>query len=192
MAALIRMGFERLRPGGWMESQEPFCDIDCDDGPIPEDHAVKRWFSELCSASLAAGRPLHVTPMIKQWYIDAGFVDVHEKVYKIPMNGWPRVPRLKQIGEMWHRNVEDGMSGLSYALFHRVRGMGMEEIEVSSVPPHVRRRTTDRCVGLACRCKEGLGGPAGARPREVLRCLGPEARERLGCSVGFQLSAVIG
>ncbi|GAB1311181.1 Putative Trans-aconitate 2-methyltransferase [Madurella fahalii] len=66
IAAVIRRGFERLRPGGWMESQEPHIDVDCDDGPVPEDNAVKRWFTELCGASLAAGRPLHVTPMIKQ------------------------------------------------------------------------------------------------------------------------------
>lgn len=135
MAAVIKKGFDRLRPGGWMESQEPLIDIDCDDGPIPANHAVKRWFAELCNASLSAGRPLDITPMIKQWYIDAGFVDVHEKVYKIPMNGWPRVPKLKQLGEMWQRNVGDGMSGLSYALFHREWGMQKDEIEVSTVQP---------------------------------------------------------
>lgn len=131
MAGLIRKGFERLRPGGWMESQEPHIDVSCDDGTVPEGNAVKWWFSEMCEASVIAGRPLHVTPMIKQWYIDAGFVDVEERVYKIPINGWPRVSKLKRIGEMWRRTIEDGLSGMSYALFSRVRGMGKEEIEVS-------------------------------------------------------------
>lgn len=114
-----------------MESQEPHIDVDCDDGPIPEGNAVKQWFSEMCEMSAIAGRPLHVTPMIKQWYIDAGFVDVEEKVYKIPINGWPKVTRLKRIGEMWHLNIADGLSGLSYALCHRVKGMPKEAIEVS-------------------------------------------------------------
>ncbi|GAB1311180.1 hypothetical protein MFIFM68171_01390 [Madurella fahalii] len=49
------------------------------------------------------------------------------------MNGWPRVRNLKLIGDMRHRNVDDGMSGLSYALFHRVRGMQKEQIEFSLI-----------------------------------------------------------
>ncbi|KAK0622813.1 S-adenosyl-L-methionine-dependent methyltransferase [Immersiella caudata] len=142
MASVIRKGFERLRPGGWMESQEPHCDVHCDDREVPVTHGVKRWWDEMCRASAAAGRPLHITPTIKQMYIDAGFVDVHEKVYKIPMNGWPKVPRLKRLGELWHRNVEEGMSGLSYALFHRVNGMQKEEIEVSLV--NVRKDLADQ------------------------------------------------
>lgn len=132
-AALIKQGFDRLRPGGWMESQEPHIAVDSDLGPVPDSNGIKRWFQDICAASARAGRPLHNTPMLKQYYIDAGFVDVEEKVYKIPMNGWPRIPKLKRIGEMWHRNVEDGLSGLSYALFHRVNGMQKEEIEVRGV-----------------------------------------------------------
>ena len=117
-----------------MESQEPHCDVECDDAPLPPNHALKRWWDEMCRTSAEAGRALHITPMIKQMYIDAGFVDVHEKVYKIPMNGWPRVPRLKRLGELWHHNVEEGMSGLSYALFHRVNKMEKEGIEVCFTP----------------------------------------------------------
>ncbi|KAK3344527.1 S-adenosyl-L-methionine-dependent methyltransferase [Lasiosphaeria hispida] len=131
MAGMIKKGFERLRPGGWMESQEPEIDVSCDYGPIPEENAVKQWFSDMCAMASIAGRPLHITPMIKQWYIDAGFVDVEEKVYKIPVNGWAKVKRLKRMGLMWHQNIADGLSGLTYALCYRVRGMSKEEIEVS-------------------------------------------------------------
>ncbi|GAB1312366.1 Methyltransferase domain-containing protein [Madurella fahalii] len=133
MAGLIKKGFERLRPGGWMESQEPHIGVDCDEGPVPENNALNRWFKEICDLSAIAGRPLHITPMIKQWYIDAGFVDVEEKVFKIPINGWPKVTKLKRIGEMWRLNLADGLSGLSYALFHRVKGMKKEEIELALV-----------------------------------------------------------
>ena len=131
MAGMIKKGFERLRPGGWMESQEPEIDVHCDEGSIPDNHAVKRWFTDMCTMAERAGRPLHVTPMIKNWYIEAGFVDVQEKVYKIPINGWPKVKKLKRMGELWHRNIADGLSGLTYALHYRVNGMQREEIEVS-------------------------------------------------------------
>jgi len=113
--------------------QEPKCDVDSDEGDIPADNALKRWFVDMCRASVIAGRPIHITPDLKRMFIEAGFVDVHEKVYKIPLNGWPRSPNLKMLGEMWQRSMEDGLSGFSYALFHRWLGMRKEEIEVSGV-----------------------------------------------------------
>jgi hypothetical protein len=128
---LISTAFERLRPGGWLEFQEPKCDIDCDDGDIPADNALKKWFADLSRVSMLADRPIHIVPELKSILIEAGFVDVQEKVYKIPVNGWPRCPELKRIGELWQRCLGDGLSGFSYALFHRVMGMRKEEIEVS-------------------------------------------------------------
>jgi len=131
MRSVVRTAFERLRPGGWLESQEPYAaDIYCDDGPVPEHHAFRKFVADLAAVSAEADRPIGVAAELKQYYLDAGFVDVHEKIYKIPINGWPRVPELKRIGEMWHRNMEDGMAGFSYALFHRVKGMTKEQIEV--------------------------------------------------------------
>lgn len=144
---MIRMSFERLRPGGWLEIQEPKCDIDCDVGEIPPDNPVKRWFTELQKASIIAGRPIHEIPELKRMLLEAGFVDVHEKVYKIPLNGWPRSRRLKRIGELWHHCMEDGLSGFSYAFFHRCLGMTKDEIEVryrtaADYELGVRRRLT--------------------------------------------------
>jgi hypothetical protein len=141
---MVRSAFERLRPGGWLEMQEPKCDIDSDDCEIPASHPVKRWFSELTNASILASRPIHLIPELKRMYIEAGFVDVHEKVYKIPMNGWPLSPKLKRIGGLWHRCMNDGLSGFSYAFFHRCMGMTKEEIEISLVD--VRHGLADQSV----------------------------------------------
>ena len=81
--------------------QEPKCNIDCDDGEIPANNAVKQWFTKMSRASVLASRPIHLVPDIKRMFVEAGFVDVQEKVFKIPLNGWPRCPRMKRLGEMW-------------------------------------------------------------------------------------------
>jgi len=128
---MIRTSFERLRPGGWLELQEPECDVHWEDGEVPPDNALKRWFADLCRASEMAERPINVVPHLKRMLTDAGFVDVHEKIYKIPINTWPRSNRLKRIGDMWRRCLDDGLSGFSYAFFHRCMGMSKETIEVS-------------------------------------------------------------
>ena len=129
---MINKSFERLRPGGWLEMQEADIQLMSDHHPISPDNAMQKWFQDMRRASLMANRPIHVAPLLKQMFINAGFVDVHEKVYKIPMNGWPRGQRLKKVGEMWHHSMRDGLSGFSYALFNRWLGMTTDEIEVSN------------------------------------------------------------
>ncbi|KXX74698.1 Trans-aconitate 2-methyltransferase [Madurella mycetomatis] len=139
---IIRTAFERLRPGGWLEMQEPECDIDSDHCEIPADNAFRQWFADICRASQLAQRPVHVVPDLKRMFIEAGFVDVHEKVYKIPINGWPKGRRLKHIGQMWHHCLRDGLPGFTYALFNRWLGYTMEEIEVNLVD--VRKALADK------------------------------------------------
>lgn len=67
---------------------------------------------------------------VKAAYEDVGFVDVHEKVFKIPTNGWPKDARLKELGKMWENNFTTGLSGFSWYLFNKVYGRSPAEIEV--------------------------------------------------------------
>ena len=62
--------------------------------------------------------------------LEAGFVDVQETVFKIPLNGWPKDTRLKHVGMLWQRNLLDGLSGFSLGMFSRFMGKTAEEIEV--------------------------------------------------------------
>jgi metalloendopeptidase OMA1, mitochondrial len=128
--------------------QEPECDIASDHAPIPEDNALRQWFAELTLASARAQRPIDVIPNLKQMFIDAGFVDVHEKVYKIPINGWPRGRRLKKIGKLWHQVLSEGLPGFTYALFNRWLEIPTNQIEVSSTTPKVKTKTDILQVSL--------------------------------------------
>ncbi|KAH7160510.1 S-adenosyl-L-methionine-dependent methyltransferase [Dactylonectria estremocensis] len=139
---VIRPAFERLRPGGWMESQELMGLLECDDETVTDTNAFKKWCDDIVDASESVDRPLPLAANLKQWYIEAGFTDVHEKVYKIPVNGWPKVPRLKRLGQLWQANIDSGLQAFSYALLHRVKGMTKEEIEVSLV--NVRKHLADQ------------------------------------------------
>ena len=117
-----------------MESQEVVGMLESDTGALP-DNAFKRWCDDLVDASVEAGKPMDFAKDLKDCYERAGFVDIQEKVFKIPINGWPRVPKLKRLGQLWHSNFSNGLSAFSYALLHRVKGMTQEEIEVSKATP---------------------------------------------------------
>ncbi|KAM5369021.1 hypothetical protein ACJZ2D_009224 [Fusarium nematophilum] len=139
---IIRPAFERLRPGGWMECQELMALLECDDDSVTEDNPFKQWCDDIVDASIVAERPLAFAASMKRWFEEAGFVDVSEKVYKIPINGWPKNRSLKKLGELWLANMEDGLQGFSYGLLHRVNGRSKEEIELNLVD--VRKALRDR------------------------------------------------
>jgi hypothetical protein len=127
---IIKKGFYYTKPGGWMESQDIMSTPYCDDGTMPPDWPFLEWTKYGDDAAMEADRPMRIANKFKRWYEQAGFVDVHEKVFKLPMNGWPRDKHLKTLGLMQEENWLSGLSGLSMAHFSRILNWSKTEIEV--------------------------------------------------------------
>ena len=80
---LTRQCYEHLKPGGWLEFQEPVALCESDDGTIENAHAMLQW-QELCNeAAKVFAKEIRVGQTLKQRMLDAGFVDVAEKVVKV-------------------------------------------------------------------------------------------------------------
>lgn len=132
---LIRNARPYLRPGtGWLECQEIDPQPLCDDGTIPADWAMKVWDEHLDHAatrSISPPRPVRIAGNLKTWMEQAGYVDIHEHLSKIPLGPWPKSKRLKEIGGWWLANWVSGLPGFTYKLFG-TDGLGWsrEEIEV--------------------------------------------------------------
>jgi hypothetical protein len=134
---IIQKAFDNLLPGGYFEAQEGLCMPACDDDTLTPNSAWMRWIREVNAASERADRQLVLGPELKRWMEEVGFEDVRECVFKLPMNGWPREPQLKHIGELWQRNLLSGLSGFSLGLLHRIKGRTMADIEVSHCYCHI-------------------------------------------------------
>ena len=117
-----------------MESQEVMQPPFCDDGSMPHDWPFKEWSEKMEEAANNMGRPLRTADRLKRWFIEAGFVDVHEKVIKLPISSWPRDRKLKVVGKWWAENLLMGLQGFTLALFSRVFGWKKDEIEVQFFP----------------------------------------------------------
>lgn len=128
--AIIARSFHYLKPGGFMESQEVMSTPYCDDGTMPDDWTFKEWTNTLDDAAMQADRPLRIASRLKRWYQEAGFVDVQEKVLKMPMNPWPRDRHLKILGRMSEDNWLAALQALSLAPFSRTLNWSKDEIEV--------------------------------------------------------------
>ncbi|KAJ4306204.1 hypothetical protein N0V88_001000 [Collariella sp. IMI 366227] len=141
---IIQRAFDHLQPGGWLECQEIPHFIYCDDGTMPSDWPFLRWTQEFKNSSQLANRQVDIGPEIKHWMREVGFVDVHETLFQIPLNGWPKDNDMKSAGMLWQRNLLEGLSGFSLGLFNRFMGKTKEEIELSLVD--VRKSLFDRNV----------------------------------------------
>ncbi|ETI27778.1 hypothetical protein G647_00227 [Cladophialophora carrionii CBS 160.54] len=118
---LIETSRRYLRPGtGWLECHELHPQPVSDDHTIPEDWPMKVWEENLhhaASECLDPPRPIRIAPDIKTWMEEAGYVDIHEHITKIPLGPWPRDTRLKNIGGWWLSNYLAGLQGFTYKLF---------------------------------------------------------------------------
>ncbi|KAK1700505.1 methyltransferase [Colletotrichum godetiae] len=130
---VIQQAFDSLRPGGWLESQDFNLEATSDDDTLAPDSPLSRWVDDMNLASEMIGRPLSRAHMLREWYEEVGFVDVHQRVFKIPINGWAKHPRHKHVGRLWEQNFLDGLSGFSMALFTQVLERQQEEVQVSLV-----------------------------------------------------------
>ena len=127
---IVKKGFYYTKPGGYMESQEIMSTPYCDDGTMPPDWPFLEWAKLGDKAAMEADRPLRIANRMKKWYEAEGFVDVQERVFKLPMNTWPRDKHLKTLGSMAEDNWLAGLQGFSMAPFSRVLNWNKNEIEV--------------------------------------------------------------
>jgi hypothetical protein len=80
--------------------QEIMSSVYCDDSTMTPDWAFAEWTRVGDEAAMRAEKPMRIANKLKRWYHEAGFVDVHEEVFKIPMNSWPKDPHYKHIGRV--------------------------------------------------------------------------------------------
>jgi len=102
----------------------------CDDGSVPADSPLARWAQLVLEGSQKIGCPLNSALHYETQLRAAGFVNVTVHEYKWPTNAWPRDPRMKEIGAWTYHDLCGGIQGLSVALFTRVLGWSIEELEV--------------------------------------------------------------
>ncbi|KAF9763584.1 hypothetical protein IL306_003059 [Fusarium sp. DS 682] len=127
---VAEQAFKALEPGGWFESQETDCTPLCDDDTFDPNGPVATWCNELITAADKLQRPAIIGAKLKEIYERVGFVDIHQRMYKMPINGWAKDHRLKQVGWMWADNLIDGLSGFSYQLLHKAFERTSAQIEV--------------------------------------------------------------
>ncbi|KAK5174002.1 uncharacterized protein LTR77_001081 [Saxophila tyrrhenica] len=143
--AFFRQAYENLEPGGWLEIQDYGLPVRSADGTADGTDLMK-WGELLCEAARNMGRPMgtdcadhYVAQMT-----EAGFVDINQRMFMWPSNGWPKDPLMKTLGQWNQTNILDGLEGFCLALL--TRGLGWQKAEVDVFVAKVSRDLRSRKI----------------------------------------------
>ena len=87
----------------------------CDDGTLPKDSLLSTWgpMFERCCEKM--GKNIDTMKYIRPRIEHAGFTNIHEKTYRVPVGEWAKNPILKEAGKFQKMHILSGLEG--YALF---------------------------------------------------------------------------
>jgi len=91
-------------------------------------------------ASEKSGRMLTIAREQKQKLIDAGFEDVHDDMYKIPVGTWAKDRKLKQLGLYQLEHLLICGDSFTSGLLGRVLGWSKEECQILLAEAHREMR----------------------------------------------------
>ena len=120
-----------MAPGGYICELEMTIQFKADDGTVPDDHIMNVWSKTFLEAGEKWGKTFRIAERCKQHIIDAGFEDVNETWYKLPVGGYSSDKKMKEVGRFNFLHCYQGAEG--WALFLCTHVLG-----VSAVSPLVR------------------------------------------------------
>ncbi|OAG39697.1 hypothetical protein AYO21_05972 [Fonsecaea monophora] len=139
---LYQQALRSLNPGGWLEMQEYETHLKSDDDPeLTRVPYLKRWQDEVNEGSKVFGKDLDVAKEQRERMSNAGFVDVRDDIYKVPVGVWPRDPKLKTLGKYQLGQVCSAIEPFALGFLTRYRGWSEDECRV--LVAHVLRELQD-------------------------------------------------
>jgi len=101
-----------------------------EDGTVGPESIFDQWGRVSLEAGDAFGKTLRCVDESKDGLLAVGFEDVTEHRYKLPIGGWARDKRLKEIGQYNRLHWEQGIEGWCMYLLTEYLGWSTEEVMV--------------------------------------------------------------
>jgi len=128
---LAKQCFDNLKPGGWVEFKD--WDVRAHDPSgsrdLPDNY-VKRWHDEVIGACVELGTSPSPALVIKDVASAAGFINIQERVFEVPVGPWAKDKQKKLIGAFYGVTLDEGAPGMSMRLLTQTRGWSTGEVNV--------------------------------------------------------------
>ncbi|MCJ1476471.1 hypothetical protein MMC13_005137 [Lambiella insularis] len=142
--ALAQRAFKHCKPGGYFEMQDLDPRLASDDDSITKSPMHMLYMKLIVEASEQYGKPVPIYTDYKQFLEEAGFVDVKEYLFKIPINTWAKNKQLKEVGKYQLLNYHEGYEGIGIGLF--TRSLNWQPSEFQVLLARLRVELKDRSI----------------------------------------------
>ncbi|KAL1962249.1 hypothetical protein VTN77DRAFT_9905 [Rasamsonia byssochlamydoides] len=127
---LMRQAYNHLKPNGYFEVADVTMWGWSDDGSLKDDSPYIQYLKNLHKAGEKIGRDVNIATKLKHWVEEAGFEDVVEKVYILPLGPWPKDPKLKELGKWTYIQFPDAIDAYGLRLYTQVLGWDANEAKI--------------------------------------------------------------
>ncbi|KAI1384779.1 S-adenosyl-L-methionine-dependent methyltransferase [Hypoxylon trugodes] len=122
---LLHQAYRCCAPGGWVQSCE--CDIamNSDDDTIRPESVIKTFWNPLWKElpeKLGVSFQVVEEGLQNKGFEEAGFVDITEVNYKLPIGGWPLDRKLAEIGQLTLLTLNNDIEGYTLIPWNVVYG----------------------------------------------------------------------
>ncbi len=114
-----------MASGGYIEHVELDIQPKSEDGSLPPDSILFQWNAVARGWARATGKTFLVATEVNQQIADAGFVDVVEEIFKVPLGPWSSDERFKELGRYYQQFWREGMEGWVMAIATRHLGASL-------------------------------------------------------------------
>ncbi|KAJ5358486.1 uncharacterized protein N7496_010899 [Penicillium cataractarum] len=115
--SLYKTCYDNLRPGGWIKQLEYHPLAETGNESLASDNIIKEWGLNILDCAKRAGRTFYIIDTMVPRVHHVGFVNIHQKNYKIPVGPWARERQFKDAGMVSLQRWMGGMAGWSMRLF---------------------------------------------------------------------------
>ncbi|KAH6681916.1 methyltransferas-like protein [Halenospora varia] len=130
---LYSRAFDHIKPGGYIEQFEIAVELKSDDGTVVDGGPLAK-FNEICEmyhrAGEISGQSFTITDTMRANINAAGFINIQEETFKIPLGGWAADPKLRELGEWALLSFDTGLEGYAMGVLTRYLGWSTNEVQV--------------------------------------------------------------
>jgi len=95
---------------------------------LTDSHCTRQWLNALLEAAEMSGREPLVGPKLLDWVKEAGFQEVTEHIFTLPIGRWPKDAKLREIGLLNLTLILDGLEAFSMRLLCSVAGWEQDDV----------------------------------------------------------------
>lgn len=125
---------DALAPGGWIENFELTILLRSDAPHVRDDpqHIFKRWAAVFCEAGDRLDRTLRIGNgyTMHRLLHEAGFEDVTQRYYQVPVGGWSSDPTYRKIGIYNLEFMEQSLEGFALFLLREIMKWTYERVQI--------------------------------------------------------------